>query len=47
MDDLRKEGVMTLNDRFVSLLKKGLVDLQEITDHGPGQQGYAETILLQ
>jgi twitching motility protein PilT len=47
MDDLRKEGMVTLNDRFVSLYKDGLVDLQEIADNGPGRQGYAESILLQ
>jgi twitching motility protein PilT len=47
MDDLRKEGMVTLNDCFLALYKQGLVDLQEILEHSPGKQGYLETFLLQ
>jgi hypothetical protein len=39
MDDLRKEGMLTLNDQFATLCRDGLVDLQEIADNGPGVQG--------
>jgi twitching motility protein PilT len=45
-EGLRKEGVVTMNDRFSALLKQGLVDIQEITDHGPGRSDFAESILL-
>jgi twitching motility protein PilT len=47
MEDLRKEGMVTLNDCFLALYKKGLVDLQEILEHTPGKQGSLETFLLQ
>jgi twitching motility protein PilT len=47
MDDLRRDGMLTLNDQFAALYKEGLVDLQEIADNGPGIQGFAEMIMLQ
>lgn len=46
-DDLRKEGMPSLNDQFAALYKDGLVDLEEIANNGPGVQGYVEMILLQ
>jgi twitching motility protein PilT len=46
LDDMRREGVMTLNDRFAELYKENIVDIQEIEDNGPGRQGFAESILL-
>jgi twitching motility protein PilT len=47
MEDLRKEGMVTLNDRFLALYKQGLVDLTEIEEFLPEKQGYLETFLLQ
>jgi twitching motility protein PilT len=47
MDDLRKEGMVTMNEVFLSLYKKGFVDIQEIIDHSSGKPGYLETFLLQ
>lgn len=47
MEELRKEGMITLNDCFLALYKKNLVDLQEILENSPGKQGYLETFLLQ
>ncbi len=47
MEDLRKEGMVTMNEVFLSLYKKGLVDIQEIIDHSSGKPGYIETLLLQ
>lgn len=47
MEDLRKEGMVTMNEVFLSLYKKGLVDIQEIIDHTSGRPGYLETLLLQ
>ena len=47
MEDLRKQGMVTMNEVFLSLYKKGLVDLQEIIDHSSGKPGYIETLLLQ
>ena len=47
MEDLRKEGMVTLNDRFLALYKQGLVDLTEIEEFLPEKQGYLDTFLLQ
>jgi twitching motility protein PilT len=47
MEDLRKEGMLTMNEVFLSLYKKGLVDIQEIIDHSSGKPGYMESLLLQ
>ncbi len=47
MEDLRKEGMATLNDRLLSLFKKGVIDLEEIAEHVPGKQGLIDTFLLQ
>ncbi|MBA4418506.1 MAG: type IV pili twitching motility protein PilT [Syntrophus sp. (in: bacteria)] len=47
MDDLRKEGMVTMNEAFLSLYKKGVVDIQEIIEHSSGKPGYIETFLLQ
>jgi twitching motility protein PilT len=46
LDDMRKQGVVTLNDRFAELYKENIVDLREIEENGPGRQGFADTILL-
>ena len=47
MEDLRKEGMVTMNEVFLALYKKGLVEIQEIIDHTSGKPGYIETLLLQ
>jgi twitching motility protein PilT len=47
VEDLRREGLTTLNDQFASLVRKDLVDLKEIVDQGPDKQGFADEILLQ
>ena len=47
MEDLRKEGMVTLNDQFLALYKQGLVDLSEIEEFLPEKQGYLDTFLLQ
>jgi twitching motility protein PilT len=47
MEELRKEGMATMNEVFLSLYKKGVVDIQEIIDHSSGRPGYVETFLLQ
>lgn len=47
MADLRKEGMATMDDIFLSLHKRGLVDIEEIINHSSGKPGYVESLLLQ
>jgi twitching motility protein PilT len=47
IEDLRKIGMLTMNDVFLSFQKGGLVNMEEITDQTLGKQGYPETLLLQ
>ena len=46
MSDLRKEGMITMNEVFTSLYKKGLVDVEEIVEQTSGKQGFLETFNL-
>jgi twitching motility protein PilT len=47
IEDLHREGMVTMDEVFLSLYKQGLVDIQEIMDHSSGKQGSAETFVLQ
>ncbi len=46
MEDLRKEGMVTMNEVFLSLYKEGVVDIEEIMNHSSGRPGYVETFLF-